>query len=382
MQRRDALKSLLGLGVGMASLSATGISPLAMAQASPTAITDLSEHQPLLASAMTSKTGEHSLTLVNADGSLGLQATLPTRAHHVAKHPIHPQVAVVARRPGTFVQVYNYETQALIADIHAQPEHHFFGHGIYSPSGELLYVTENNLKTDQSALAVYETQTYSRVNTFPTRGIGAHELVWAGDGVIAVANGGILTRPEQGRKKLNLDTMQPSLTYLDAQSGQVLEQVFLPEHLHKLSIRHIAYSPKHGVVIGMQYQGDMTDAVPLVAIHQRGKGIEFMDVMQGAYLNFRQYCGSVRVDTSGEIAAISSPVGGIVSFWRLADRQLLAVKKARDGCGLCATQQAGEFLVTSGSGWVKRFRAPEFKAERTFAGSRFDKWDNHLMWLA
>ena len=50
----------------------------------------------------------------------------------------------------------------------------------------------------------------------PSGGIGPHEILrLPGARLLAIANGGIHTRPDTGREKLNLDTMRPNLTLMD-----------------------------------------------------------------------------------------------------------------------------------------------------------------------
>ncbi len=71
-------------------------------------------------------------------------------------------------------------------------------------------------------------------------------------------------RPHFGREPLNLESMQPSLTYLSAQ-GEVLEQITLPDR--HLSIRHLAHDGDNTVLCGQQYRGQPDDYPPLVAMH-------------------------------------------------------------------------------------------------------------------
>src|SRR5690606_31025455 len=136
-------------------------------------------------------------------------------------------------------------------------ERHFFGHGVYTPSGHLLFATENDYAAGRGVLGVYdasEAGAYQRVAEFPTGGIGPHEVVLMPDGrTLCVANGGILTHPDYGKLELNLDSMRPSLSYVDARDGRLLEQVFLPEELHRLSLRHMALDASGCVWVGCQY---------------------------------------------------------------------------------------------------------------------------------
>ncbi|MCK0317313.1 DUF1513 domain-containing protein, partial [Salmonella sp. 15E65] len=89
---------------------------------------------------------------------------------------------------------------------------------------------------------------------FDSGGIGPHEVVLMPDGkTLCVANGGILTHPDYGKLELNLDTMRPSLAYIDAASGELLEKVELEPALHRLSIRHLALAADGCVWFGCQY---------------------------------------------------------------------------------------------------------------------------------
>ena len=57
--------------------------------------------------------------------------------------------------------------------------------------------------------------------------------------IFTVANGGIRTHPASGCEGLNLDTMQPNLTYLDL-NGRLLNQFMLEPEQRLNSIQHLA----------------------------------------------------------------------------------------------------------------------------------------------
>ncbi len=94
---------------------------------------------------------------------------------------------------------------------------HFFGHGVFSPDGALLYATENDFDNAAGMVGIYDARSgFARIGEFPTHGVGPHELLLLGDGrTIAIANGGIETHPDFGRAKLNLPTMKPSFVLVD-----------------------------------------------------------------------------------------------------------------------------------------------------------------------
>ncbi len=194
-----------------------------------------------------------------------------------------------------------------------------------------------------------------------------------------VANGGILTHPDRGRDKLNLDSMRPSLAYIDLHSGELLEQVEPPAELHQLSIRHLDVNADGKVVIALQYQGAKYDDVPLVAMHQRGQALQLLRAPDNVNRAMKQYCGSARFDASGRYAAISSPRGDLVTFWDSRDGQYLGQCKTRDGCGLAATRLPGEFLISTGSGRLYRFDMASQKRQRIKLDANLSvAWDNHM----
>ena len=49
--------------------------------------------------------------------------------------------------------------------------------------------------------------------------------------------------------------MQPSLVYVDIETGDLIEEQNLPPDLHQLSIRHLAVASGDVVVFGCQFRG-------------------------------------------------------------------------------------------------------------------------------
>jgi len=336
---------------------------------------------PLFASAATDQNGLHHLQMVAQDGSVLLDHKLPERAHHVALHPTHPWLAAVARRPGRYIDVVDYNSGTLVQRVEPDHGRHFYGHAIFSPDGRYLISCENNVVDGQGRITVRDIQQgFSKVADHPSYGIGPHELALMADAqTLVVANGGILTHPDKGRDKLNLDNMRPSLAYIDLLSGELMEQVEPPVELHQLSIRHLDLNTDGKVVIALQYQGAKYDDVPLVAMHQRGEPLQLLRAPDNVNRAMKQYCGSARFDASGRYAAISSPRGDLVTFWDSENGQYLGQCKTRDGCGLAATTSPGQFLISTGTGRLYRFDMASQTRQRIKLDTNLSvAWDNHM----
>jgi hypothetical protein len=128
----------------------------------------------------------------------------------------------------------------------------------------------------------------------------------------------------------------------------------------------------------MQYEGDIRDPVPLVAIHD-GDRIRSLEAPPEVQAQMRQYGGSVAVDRGGSLIAVSAPRGNLITFWDAAASAYLTSTMVADGCGVAPTGQPGEFLITSGLGQVVRFDPRSGRRTLLELTDLSDTgWDNHL----
>lgn len=305
---------------------------------------------------------------------------LPDRGHSFALDPASRRVVAFGRQPGFFATAFHLDGTGEPMSLEVAPDRHFFGHGAFVDAGRLLMATENDYEAGRGVLGVYDASNggrYRRLSEFSTGGVGPHEVVaLPGTGLVAVANGGILTHPEYGKMSLNLATMQPSLSYLDVAAGDVVETVSLPPELHQLSIRHMVVDADGRVWFGCQYMGPADDMPPLVGCHERGRPIRMFEGSADVLRSFRNYIGSVAVDTAGGVIATSSPVGGLVAYWDAGNGRLLGTTPLPDGCGVAAGD-AGQFLITSGTGEMVAAGLTS-PATRLLPASHELAWDNHL----
>ncbi|RTE65470.1 DUF1513 domain-containing protein [Amphritea opalescens] len=335
--------------------------------------------KPLFASAAQDRDGNYHLYLIGEQGEILLDHPLQGRAHHTEAHPSVPLLACTARRPGRFIDIIDYREQRLVKRILAEEGRHFFGHSIFTEDGRWLVTTENELSTGQGRVVVRSlADDYAIIADYPSHGIGPHELTQQPDSdVLVVANGGILTHPDHGREKLNLDSMQPSLVRLDLHSGELLEERMLPKEQHQLSIRHIDTNAEGITAIALQYQGNIGDNPPLVAIHQPHQPITLLQAPEAINIAMKGYCGSVRCDHSGRYAAVSAPRGDLISFWDLEQQTFISSIKSRDGCGLTATTHNGEFIISAGTGRCLQHNLDTGHTRRLQQTVK-TAWDNHM----
>lgn len=323
---------------------------------------------------------KHEAVLLDVSGHDLASLPLPDRGHSFAVDPAGSRAVVFGRQPGFFAQVLSLPDCAQRGELALPANRHFFGHGVFAANGSVLYATENDFDAGRGVLGVYEARQdgpWRRLGEFDTGGIGPHEVVLLPDGAtLCVANGGLLTHPDYGKTALNLATMRPSLAYIDASSGRLLENVVLPAGLFQLSIRHLAVDETGAVWFACQHQGSAAEQPPLLGRHRRGMDPQLLTAPAQAQRELRNYLGSIALDAKTGLIATTSPVGGSVAFWNASNGQWLGSTMHADGCGVAALGNRS-FLVSDGFGALIT-AGPGMRGRILQPASPEMAWDNHM----
>ena len=278
---------------------------------------------------------------IDADRQIVWQTTMPERVHDIVVQPNasqfsdseHRDVVVMGRRPSEGFWVLDTATGQVKHAIKAAADRHFYGHACYSLDGKQLYITENDTVTLNGKIGIYDVLNhYQKIAEFDSHGIGPHELIMHPRGeTLIIANGGIKTE-QASREELNLDSMRPSLVYLNRYNGELLEQI-IPEH-NQMSIRHLAMHDDGTVMIGIQFQGERHINVPLVLTHSRGDS-EFKPLIMpnNQWQRFHQYIASVTVDSEKNQLCVTTPIGGCAAIYDLTTRKLIDAVSLPDCAG-------------------------------------------------
>jgi len=326
----------------------------------------------VFATAYQRKDGACGVAVLSEDSKVLFTSPLPDRGHDVTYDPIARRSVVFARRPGTFAVVFDHTGAARPMTITSPPGRHFFGHGVFSPDGKLLYATENDYEKAAGMIGVYDaTDGFTRVGEFATHGMDAHELLLTDDGrTLAIANGGIETHPDFGRAKLNIATMKPSFVFIDRVSGDLIEKHELAPELHQLSIRHMDQDASGTLWFSGQYEGPDTDRPPLVGKVRMGRELELVSVEDKVLAAFNNYTGAIAANRDAGTIAVSSPQGNALAVLDEATGKVVSFRTLVEVCGL-APDGAG-FMVTTGKGNV---------IGGDGSRSSFDDyyWDNHVL---
>ena len=299
---------------------------------------------------------------------------LPARGHAATAHPTRPEAVAFARRPGIYAIILSCANGAVLARLAPPADTQFNGHGCFSQDGSVLYTSEVIADSSEGRIGLWDaTADYRRIGSWASGGIGPHDVKrLPGHDILVVANGGIKTDPDD-RTKLNIDSMQPNLSYLDA-AGQISDVITLGSDLAQNSIRHLSIAPDGMVAFAMQWEGDPAEPVPLLGLHNRGGDPQLCIVPDDQMFTMQGYAGSIAFDLAGLEVAITSPQGGAVHIFG-RDGEFRAGLSRADACGIAAGING--FLLTDGFGVVSQIKDHAMLALTQNPAS----WDNHLIAL-
>ncbi len=335
-------------------------------------------NEALYAATRKDTAGAYSAAIFDPAGRDRRAVSLPSRGHDVCVCPVTKRCVAFARRPGNFAVAFAADSAAPPVRFTTPPDRHFYGHGVFSPDGRLLFATENDFDAGEGRIGIYDASDgFRRIGEFSAFGIGPHDLALLGDGTtLVIANGGIATHPDfgEGRLPLNLANMQPSLVYVDLRHGDLLEKHTLPPEFQKASLRHLDVGGNDRIVIGCQSEAGYGEAMPLILRHRRGEHLSIVRPTAETSAALRGYVSSVAVDGAGEVAAVTSSKGGLAVFVDAVSGRVLGERHLADVSGVAPAADNGGFLLTSGEGGIVPAASADRMAEATKTHWR---WDNH-----
>jgi uncharacterized protein len=178
-----------------------------------------------------------------------------------------------------------------------------------------------------------------------------------------VANGGIPTRPETGRLKIDIERMDSSLVRIDARDGQLRGQWRLNDR--RLSLRHLAWGSKGGAngQLGAALQAEHDDASSraCASVLALFDGSSLRAVPAPANVELGGYGGDISF--VGARFAVSCPRSRCVGLWS-SDAAWLGRVELEEACAL--TGGPAGVLFVGGRTQAVASRTPAERLARIF----------------
>ena len=381
VSRRSLAKGLLALGASAPLLSQAAFNFDWLS-------TTTKKQSELWLSAQGRDEQHYSLGWINPNEEKSQHVLANFRGHGLCQNPVKTEhVIMFARRPGTHGIRINTLTGKIDGQFTSAKNRHMHGHGCFSHDGKVLYCVESDIESGEGKITLRDAQTLQQIGEFDSHGIGPHEMALMPDNkTLVIANGGLLTRPDTGRKVLNYDSMRSTLSYVNAHNGELISEHVLSETViggDKASIRHLDVASDGTVAMALQVQRKAltgNQLIPLAAMHTQGEEIKTFSAPQTLMVKLNDYMGSVKIHSDSRTAAFTSPKGDLAMFWNLDDLSLQGFHLFHDVCGLAISQDNKHFVLSNSAGKIRQIDVHTKKKKKKLSLHFPQKsWDNHLL---
>jgi hypothetical protein len=312
------------------------------------------------------------LSILNPESGELIQIELSLELAHAAfVNPKKKNQAIVMGQHKQACLVDLSEGQ-IIKEIDA--EDYFYGHGAFTPDGELFYASEVHGSGNCGRISVRRSDTLEVLDEMPSFGPFPHDFVFLSDGhTMAIANHGIQSAPGK-------IPHASSLTYVDTRSKKLMGQVKIPEpeafasHMQLLPNDEILLGTRKQVYDGseayLQLRAELANPdtylaaikeiwkymkyVPAPMYWIKGEKIlreeKFSDFYPHA-LNTLSFAYAPKLG----VIAITHVEGKMISFWDVKTRKLKkTLLPGKEPRGICVGSEGRDFAVTFTEGFIQR----------------------------
>ena len=259
--------------------------------------------------------------------------------HGIALDPLRPTRIVAFEKIGPHSVEIDLASGEACREIPPADGRWFYGHGAFSADGKLLYSTETIRAEGRGVVGIRDATSLDYLGEFPTYGENPHdcELIDSGS-VLVITNGGGPAGSD----------MLPSVTYVEIASQRLLEKVDLPDP--RFNAGHLAIPEMRGlVVVSAPRKGLAETDLGAVSIRRPGEPLRTMIEPVDVAARMAGEALSVRVHEPSGIAAVTHPLGAMMTFWSLRDARLVKVLDLPRARGLTLTLDGSRFVVSYGT---------------------------------
>jgi len=218
----------------------------------------------------------------------------------------------------------------------------FYGHGVFSSDGSLLYCTETHVADHKRGyIAVRDGRSFDSLGEFPSFGVAPHDCMLTDDGrTLVVSNGGSRYGQVEDR---------PCVAWVDVRSQALLERHEIPDPM--INAGHLAMTREGdlAVVCAPREGLDQSHSRGGIVLYPRGGELsvvrepaDVLDVMLGETL-------SVAIHEPTRVVGATSPLGDIVAYFRLDDGSLVSSHRVPNPRGIALSRSGRELVINFGT---------------------------------
>lgn len=275
-------------------------------------------------------------------GSAPQWIDLPFLAHGLTPSPHDERLLVLFEKQGPGACVVDLRAGTIVHTLQAGSGRWFYGHGVFSRDGSLLYCTETDLEDGyRGVLAVRDGRDFRVLGQLPSYGIAPHDCCLLADGdVLVVANGGA---------PVGSDEHAPNIAFVDLASEALLESV-RPSN-PRINTGHLAVGRGGELAVVSAPRDGLSPIDDLGGISLRGPSGPLRTVDEPASVvgKLRGETLSVVIHEPTRTVAATTPLGHYLTFWDLDTGALRSSLRVPEPRGVAVSLDGREILVNFGN---------------------------------
>ena len=267
--------------------------------------------------------------------------SMPFFGHGIVPNPVNPELVSIFEKRGKGACEIDLKQGSVTRIIETEANREFYGHGAYSPDGELLYCTETIVEGKyDGVIAVRDARTHRYLGEFPSYGSSPHDCHLIDNGTtMVVANGG---GP--------VDGSAPNVSYIDVRTQKLIEKLeFDSPHINAGHL-DITSTGKLAVV-SAQREGLPEKALGGISL-KLGENAGLHTLRQPAQVIEHLYAESLSVciDERSGTVGVTTPAGNLVTFWDINTGELLHYYLLPNPRGIELSRNGKCFVISYGQG--------------------------------
>lgn len=281
---------------------------------------------------------------LDADAKAPAAIDLAFLAHGVTQSPHDPRRFVMFEKHGPGCCVVDLDLGAgsgeLVQTIAAGKGRQFYGHGVFSADGALLFCTETDVDDgSRGFVAVRDAKDFALLGDFPSYGLAPHDCMLTDDGrTLVVSNGGSrVGEPEP-----------PSVTWVDVADRSLRERIEVPDLAinagHLALTKHgdlaLVSAPRDGLAPATN-RGGISLRTNDGALTTMSEPRDLTEALLGEVL-------SVAIHEPTGVVGATTPLANLVTFWELATGTLVHKLRVPNPRGIALSVSGDEFVVNFG----------------------------------
>lgn len=276
---------------------------------------------------------------LDAPGDEPERIVTPFLPHGFSPHPLAPHRAAVFEKRGPGGGVVDLVEKRFLGVIPPKPGHHFYGHGVHSADGQVIFAVESRLADGEGVITVRDGTTFAIVDEFPSFGDRPHDCMLVdGGSVLAVTNGG-------GSRS---SARPGSVSFVSVADRRLLDRRDIVTQ--KLNAGHFAITGTGALaVVSAPREGLGETEIGGVSLSGDAGKLSYMAEPQALAARMTGEALSVCIDEASGHVVVTHPYAHLVSIWHLGRRALVKHLELESPRGVVLTADGRYFVISFGA---------------------------------